>query len=244
MFNMAWNRSSALLGVLALGFGLAWPAHAEYYDRYDRQQRVLRGERLEWNTLDDFRGVPADDAGDGSTVYSWAACLQMCFALAGYQASQADLVTQQFGRDPRGWASFNARSLPTGAHLPGGSRGADVYFTMSTLVGRLSAEDAIHCIDHGSPVVLIVDPGLDRRGGDPLTEYRRGGPRLALLHGYAWQTQGGVRTLWVDVYDPLPPDGTSAGTVRLPYNQLARAWAGTLHGTLVDATTRLGISHP
>jgi hypothetical protein len=235
-------RNTAVL--LGLGCLLLAPqlARAEYYDRLDRERRVARGEQLQWNTLDDFVGYgAADPLYQGSSLYSWAACLQMVFALAGYDTRQQDIIERTFGND---WRGYNPRSLPQNAYSGVNGRGSrELYLASATVPGRLSPQDLIRAIDHGNPVVLTVDTGQGRES-DPLTEYRRGGQRLALVHGYIWDTDQRtlVRTLWVDVYDPLPPDGGAAASVRVPYNRLAQAWAATLSGTLVNTRYRLGVS--
>lgn len=234
-----WKTGAACMVWMAL---LSLPAAAEYYDRLDRERRVARGEQLIWNTLDDFSGVgAADQQYRGNAIYSWAACMQMVFALAGLDTRQDQLIERNFGRN---WNAFSPRSLPQSvfSKLPGRGR-REIYLSMATLPGRLGSADVIACIDHGNPVVLTVDSGQGR-AGDPLTEYRRGGQRLALIHGYIWDSdpRNNVRTLWLDVYDPLPPDGAAPGTVRVPYNRLAKAWAATLSGTLVNSHQRLAVS--
>jgi hypothetical protein len=237
-----WNHS--LAGVLWLAVLCPQWAQAEPYDREDRARRVARGEQLPWNTLDDFHGYgAADPAVSGSSIYSWAACMQMCFDLAGYATDQDEIIDATFGD---GWRSYSPRSLPQNAYSArNGATGRELYLSGITAPGRLAPEDVIRCIDHASPVVLTVDPGQGR-ASDPLTEYRRGGQRLALLYGYAWDTDPTtlVRTLWVDVYDPLPPDGAAPAAVRVPYNRLAKVWAATLSGTIVNGAYRQGVSQP
>jgi hypothetical protein len=238
--SIAWTTLGLSLALIAAA--APQPARADYYDRYDREQRVARGEQLLWNTLDDFAPYgAAEPAYRRSTIYSWAACLQMCFALAGYETSQRDIIRRTFGDD---WGGYNPRSLPQAAYSGvNGSGSRELYFGGSTVPGRLPYQTVIQCIDHGNPVVLVVDPGQGR-DGDPLTDYRRGGQRLAIVHGYIWDTDQTtlVRTLWLDVFDPLPPDGATPQSVRVPYNRLAKAWGATLVGTLDNTNYRLGVS--
>jgi hypothetical protein len=231
-------KTLAVAAVACIGLGIA---HAAPYDRQDRAWRVQRGERLEWNILDDFHAFPADRAG---AVYSWAACMQMAFALANYWPTQTEIINNTF-RSQAEMARFNPRQMPREVHI--GGQAQDVYFSLSTLPGRLGAADTIAAIDHGAPVVLLLNPAQGRRqGGDPLLERRRGAERLVLIHGYYWETDRRtlVRTLWLQVYDPQPPDGAPADSVSVPYNDLAKAWAATLRGNLVSLNTRLGISGP
>lgn len=237
------QRIVALVAATVILAGLLpQPGQAAPYDRDDRERRVARGERLVWNTLDDFYGYgAANPSFQGSSIYSWAACMQMVFALAGYDARQDEIINRTYGDN---WNAFHPRSTPQNSYSGIYGRGKrELYLSGSMLPGRLAPEQMIACIDHGNPVVLVVDTGQGREG-DPLTEYRRGSQRMALLHGYIWDTdpRNGVRTLWVDVYDPLPPDGANPGTVRVPYNRLAQAWDATLSGTLVNSRYRLGVS--
>jgi hypothetical protein len=234
---------NCLLILLAFGtLAVPRPVRAADYDRADRARRVARGEQLIWNTLDDF--IPcgaADPAYQGSSIYSWAACMQMVFALAGYETRQAEIIQRTFGDD---WRAYSARNINRYAYSGvSGSGNRELYFSGSTAPGRLPYQTVIQCIDQGHPVVLAVDTGQGR-AGDPLADYRRGGARMALVHGYVWDTDPAtlVRTLWLDVYDPLPPDGAAPQSVRVPYNRLAKAWAATLVGTLDNTDYRLGVS--
>lgn len=231
--------------VLLPQFALAAP-----YDRADRARRVARGEQLVWNTLDDFRGYGAADPHYGSSsIYSWAACMQMVFALGGYDTRQAEIIDRTFGGQ---WRGYTPRSLPQTAYSGVYGRGQrELQLSSITAPGRLAPESVIACIDHGNPVVLTLDAGQTQAGrgrshvaGDPLVEQRRSSQRLVLIHGYLWDTDPRtlVRTLWLDVYDPLPPDGSGPGTVRVTYNRLAPAWAATLSGMLVNSRLRLGVS--
>jgi hypothetical protein len=244
MSMRGWIIRLVLAGAM-LACALPQVSMAAYYDRQDRAWRVQRGERLEWNILDDFRAFPADQPDyRASAVYSWAACMQMAFALGNYWPSQTEVINNTF-RSQADMARFEVNRTPREVHI--NANGQDVYLSLNTLPGRLGADDTITAIDHGAPVILVLNPAHGRqRGGDPLLERRQNAVRLVLLHGYHWDTdpRTSVRTLWVDVYDPQPPDGAPADSVGVPYNELAKAWAYTLRGNLVSLNSRLGISGP
>ena len=232
----------AALVVLALGLaGRVGLAQAKPDDRDDRAQRVARGEKLQWNTLDDYYGYPAaDPTYQANSIYSWAAALQSCFALAGYDTGQEAIIGAAFGDKPDSWY-FADRNPPANVYGPSGA-GRNTYFHCTLQPGRFSGDQVVSCIDHGSPVVLLLDDGL-QGGGDPLAG-SLSKPRYVTIYGYAWQNdaQLPVRTLMVDVYDPLPSPNGDAGSQRVEFNALAQAWAATLTGSLVNGRGRLGIS--
>jgi hypothetical protein len=235
---------TAVFALLLLSAGLLKPlmAHATLYDRDDRAQRVARGERLPWNTLDDFYGYPAAEPDyRQNTVYSWAAALQSCFALAGYDTSQEAIISAAYGDDPGSWY-FSPRNPPADVYGPSGV--GPVHFHTTLAPGHLAGQQVIACIDHGSPVVLLLDDGL-AGNGDPLAG-SLSRQRYVTIYGYTWDSDATLplRTLQVDVYDPLPTHDGDAGTLRLDYNSLAQAWAGTLTGSLVSGNGRLNLSRP
>jgi hypothetical protein len=236
-----WGRTLVWSLAVAAAWSMQGTAQAKPDDRDDRAARVARGEKLEWNTLDDYYGYPAANPKFAkSAIYSWAATLQACFALAGYDASQETIIGDSFGDDPESWY-FDPRHPPTDVYGPQGA-GRNAHFHCAAQPGHLSADQVIACIDHGSPVVLLLDDGL-QAAGDPLAG-SLSKPRYVTIYGYAWQRdpQLPLRTLLVDVYDPLPSHGGDAGSERVDLNALSRAWAATLTGNLVNGRGRLGIS--
>jgi hypothetical protein len=235
------TKALVVLGLAAGLAGLARPAQAKLYDREDRERRVARGEKLPWNVLDDFYGYPvAEPEYRESGIYTWAAALQACFSLAGYDTSQEEIIASAYGYNRNSWY-FSPRNPPRDVYGPAGAASA-VHFHCTALPGHFSSDQVIACIDHGSPVVLLVDDSL-LRGADPLAGARVA-PRYVTIYGYAWEgdPQLPVRTLMVDVYDAQPSDGDAAGSVRVALNTLAPAWAVTLTGNLVSGRGRLGIS--
>jgi len=203
--------------------------------------RVQRGEKLPWNTLDDYYGYPSADPDYRKTsIYSWASALQACFSLAGYDTGQEAIIFNSFGDDRNSW--YFSASRPPADVYASTTAGRNPYFHTALLPGHFGSAQVVNCIDHGSPVVLLLDDGLGG-SGDPLGG-GLSGQRYVTIYGYAWDGDGRtpVRTLQVDVYDPLGADGKSAGSTRLQLDSLTQAWSATLTGNLVSGRGRLGIS--